>query len=121
MTIAKNYLDEGELLTLNRIVNAYLEFAELQALNRKPMKMADWIVKLDDFLKLSGRGLLQHAGKISASDARENAEAEYARYRRFLDSQPRRVDDDLDRDAHEFKKLQKPTKLRKPKDVIEGE
>jgi len=84
---------------LNRIVNAYLEFAELQAMNRKPMAMRDWIVKLDDFLKLSERELLQHAGKISAADAREKAEAEFDRYRRFLDRQPRRIDDDLDRAA----------------------
>ena len=116
VSIAKNYLDEEELQTLNRIVNAYLEFAELQALSRKPMTMADWIVKLDEFLKLTGRELLHHAGKISADDAREKAEAEYERYRRLLDSQPRRIDDDLDQAAKEIKKLPKPRKPRKPKD-----
>jgi len=51
------------LNALNRIVSSYIEFAELQALNRKPMTMSDWIAKLDDFLKLSGRDLLMHAGK----------------------------------------------------------
>lgn len=61
--IAKNYLDQEELDALNRIVSAYLEFAELQALNRKPMHMADWISKLDDFLKLSDREILTHAGR----------------------------------------------------------
>lgn len=116
VSIAKNYLDEVELQTLNRIVNAYLEFAELQALNRKPMTMADWIVKLDDFLKLSGRELLQHAGKVSADDAREKAEAEYERYRRFLDSQPRRIDDDFNQAAREIKKIQKPRKPKKQSD-----
>ena len=116
VSIAKNYLDEEELQILNRIVNAYLEFAELQALSRKPMTMADWIVKLDEFLKLTGRELLHHAGKISADDAREKAEAEYERYRRLLDSQPRRIDDDLDQAAKEIKKLPKPRKPRKPKD-----
>ena len=116
VSIAKNYLDEEELQTLNRIVNAYLEFAELQALSRKPMTMADWIVKLDEFLKLTGRELLHHAGKISADDAREKAVAEYERYRRLLDSQPRRIDDDLDQAAKEIKKLPKPRKPRKPKD-----
>jgi hypothetical protein len=116
VSIAKNYLDHEELQTLNRIVNAYLEFAELQALSRKPMTMADWIVKLDEFLKLTGRELLHHAGKISADDAREKAEAEYERYRRLLDSQPRRIDDDLDQAAKEIKKLPKPRKPRKSKD-----
>ena len=116
VSIAKNYLDGEELGALNRIVNAYLEFAELQAMNRKPMAMRDWIVKLDDFLKLSGRELLQHAGKISAADAREKAEAEFDRYRRFLDSQPRRIDDDFERAANEIKKRPKPKKPRKPQD-----
>lgn len=114
VSIAKNYLDREELEALNRIVNAYLEFAELQAMNRKPMTMAGWIVKLDDFLKLSGRELLQNAGKISADDAREKAEAEYDRYRKFLDSQPRQVDDDLDRTVTEIKKL--PKKPKKPEE-----
>ncbi|MBP9903744.1 MAG: virulence RhuM family protein, partial [Verrucomicrobia bacterium] len=63
--VAKNYLTEDELQVLNRIVNLYLEYAELQALERKPMTMRDWIAKLDDFLKLSGRELLDHAGKVS--------------------------------------------------------
>ena len=93
----KKHLDADELEILNRTVNAYLEFAELQALNRKEMTMADWITKLDDFLKLSGRELLNHAGKISADDAKEKAEMEYAQYRLFVDSQPRAIDDALDR------------------------
>ena len=50
---AKNYLTAEELDTLNRIVSMYLDFAELQALNRKPMYMRDWIAKLDDFLRVS--------------------------------------------------------------------
>ena len=67
--IAKNYLAADELEALNRIVNAYLEFAELQALNRKPMYMGDWVAKLDDFLRLSERKILRHAGKVSHDDA----------------------------------------------------
>ena len=63
--IAKNYLTAKELEALNRVVNAYLEFAELQALNRKPMYMRDWISKLDDFLRLGEREILTHAGTIS--------------------------------------------------------
>jgi hypothetical protein len=81
VAIAKNYLSEKELEILNRIVTFYLEFAELQALDRKPMYMRDWIVKLDDFLKLSGRELLDHAGTVSHEQALEKAHAEYAVYR----------------------------------------
>lgn len=77
---AKNYLSEDELDTLNRIVNMYLEFAELQAKQRKPMYMADWIQKLDDFMKLSGRDVLDHAGKISHEMAMLKAEAELSKY-----------------------------------------
>lgn len=80
VAIAKNYLGAVELEALNRIVNAYLEFAELQALTRKPMYMADWIAKLDDFLRLSERQVLQHAGKVSHEDAVARAELEYDRF-----------------------------------------
>jgi len=80
VTIAKNYLSEKELDALNRIVTVYLEFAELQALDRKPMYMRDWIAKLDDFLRLSGRNLLKHAGKISAEEAAQKAELEFDKF-----------------------------------------
>src|ERR1039457_788697 len=80
VSVAKNYLNEEELQTLNRIVNLYIEFAELQALDRKPMTMRNWIEKLAEFLKISGRELLNHAGKISAETARAKAEREYDRY-----------------------------------------
>ncbi|MBN1866166.1 virulence RhuM family protein [Candidatus Sumerlaeota bacterium] len=79
--IAKNYLNGEELNALNRIVTAYLEFAELQALNRRPMYMRDWIGKLDEFLVLSGRELLSHAGMISHDQALDKARVEYERYR----------------------------------------
>ncbi len=72
--IAKNYLSEKELKQLNLIVTLYLDFAELQASNERPMKMADWIQKLDEFLKLSERKLLTNTGKISAGDAAKKAE-----------------------------------------------
>ena len=78
--VAKNYLNHDELEALNRIVNAYLEFAELQALDRKPMYMAEWIRKLDDFLRLSDREILTHAGKVSHDDAVAKAELEYERF-----------------------------------------
>ena len=79
---AKNYLTAEELDTLNRIVSLYLDFAELQAQSHTPMYMKDWIQKLDDFLKLSGRELLAHVGKISAEVAREKASLEYDKFRR---------------------------------------
>lgn len=79
---AKNYLTAEELDTLNRIVSLYLDFAELQAQSHTPMYMKDWIRKLDDFLKLSGRELLTHTGKISAEVARGKASLEYDKFRR---------------------------------------
>ena len=78
---AKNYLTKEELETLNRIVNLYLEFAEFQAINHKPMYMKDWIQKLDDFLKLSGKELLTHAGVISAEVAKLKADTEYDKFK----------------------------------------
>lgn len=68
VSIAKNYLDADELQTLNRIVNLYIEFAELKALEKKPMTMSRWVEKLDEFLKISGRELLDHAGHISGGN-----------------------------------------------------
>ena len=79
--IAKNYLSSDELDTLNRIVSLYLDFAELQAKSHKPMYMKDWIQKLDDFLKLSGKELLAHAGKISAELAKQKANTEYDKFK----------------------------------------
>ena len=90
VAIAKNYLTADELQVLNRIVNLYIEYAELQALERRPMTMEDWIAKLDEFMRISGRELLDHAGGISAEQARLKAEDEYERYRKLLDSQPDR-------------------------------
>ncbi|MCD6206433.1 MAG: virulence RhuM family protein, partial [Methanosarcinales archaeon] len=90
--IAKNYLNSEELDMLNRIVMAYLEFAEIQALERKPMYMSDWIAKLDDFLKLSGRELLTHAGNISHKQALEKAQIEYGKHRIMQINQPSAVE-----------------------------
>ncbi len=112
--VAKNYLTEEELKVLNRIVNLYIEYAELQALERRPMTMRDWIAKLDEFLKASGRKLLDHAGTISAEAAKAKAELEYERYRAFLDTQPRLVDADFEKAAKELQKLPAP-KPAKPK------
>ncbi|MBD5184241.1 MAG: virulence RhuM family protein [Bacteroidales bacterium] len=79
--IAKNYLSEDEVDMLNRIVNLYLDFAELQAKSHVPMYMKDWIKKLDDFLTLSGKELLTHAGSVSAEIAKLKVDAEYEKFR----------------------------------------
>ncbi len=79
--VAKNYLSEVELNILNRIVTAYLEFAELQALNRKPMYMGDWVSRLDDFLRMAGNEVLDNAGSISHDQALTKASAEYEKHR----------------------------------------
>lgn len=80
--IAKNYLSGKELNQLNLIVSMYLDFAELQATNGRLMKMADWVDKLDQFLKLSERKLLVNAGSVSAEQAAQKAETEFERYRK---------------------------------------
>lgn len=79
--IAKNYLNEKELDVLNRMVTAYLELAELQALNRKPMYMKDWINRLDDFLTMTGSEILTNAGSISHQKALDKAHKEYEKYK----------------------------------------
>jgi hypothetical protein len=111
--IAKNYLNEEELQALNRIVNAYLEVAEIQARRRRVMTMRDWIVKLDDFLKLSEFQLLDHAGKISAEAAKAKAELEYERYRVRVDAQPRAVDAAFEKVVKELEKLPAPSRKKK--------
>jgi hypothetical protein len=80
--IAKNYLNEEELLELNNLVEQYLIFAEGQAMRRIPMRMKDWIKKLDGFLNLNERNILTHAGKVSHQLAVETAEGEYDKFAR---------------------------------------
>lgn len=105
--IAKNYLSENELDTLNRIVSLYLDFAELQAKSHTPMYMKDWIQKLDDFLKLSGKALLTHAGKISAELAKDKADSEYHKFRERTAQQLSPVEKDF---LANFEKMQKKIK-----------
>ncbi len=90
--IAKNYLTEEELQVLHRIVSIYIDYAELQAMERKPMTMQDWIRKLDEFLKISGRELLDHAGQVTADVARAKAELEYDKFRSLQDTKPQPID-----------------------------
>ena len=115
VTIAKNYLTADELDALNRIVTAYLEFAELQALNRNPMYMSDWIAKLDDFLRLSDREILTHAGKISHDAAKEKAESELAFFRQQQAALPQPVDDHFTESLDELKKIESQAKGAKKK------
>ena len=115
VSVAKNYLGEEELQSLNRIVNLYIEFAELQALDRRPMTMRNWVEKLDEFLKISGRKLLDHAGTVSAETARAKAEREYDRYRVLADAQPRPVDADFEQAAKRVQKLARPKKPKRRK------
>ena len=79
--VAKNYLTKEEITSLNRIVSLYLDFAEMQAEEHRPMYMKDWITILDDFLRISRKDILTHAGKISAKLAKEKADKEYDKFK----------------------------------------
>lgn len=94
-SIAKNYLKEDELNILNRLVSAYLEFAELQAIRQKPMHMKDWVQKLDDFIKMSDSELLENAGKISHEQAKIKAELEFEKYREKTKDELSKVEKDF--------------------------
>ncbi|UCZ55772.1 virulence RhuM family protein [Desulfurispirillum indicum] len=89
VSIAKNYLNEEELAALNNLVEQYLIFAQGQAMRRVPMYMRDWIKKLDSFMTLNDRDILNHAGKISHEMAKQLAESEYEKFhgKRLLDSE----------------------------------
>ena len=93
-SIAKNYLQEDEIKILNRLVTAYLEFAELQAIRQRPMYMKDWVGKLDDFIKMSGSDLLDNAGKISHEEAKIKAKLEYEKYKERSKDQLTEVEKD---------------------------
>jgi hypothetical protein len=93
--IAKNYLIEDELNILNRMVTAYLEVAEIQAMNRTPMYMKDWIERLDGFLTMTGKNILTHAGSISHELAIEKAHAEYEKYKERTKNELSKVEIDL--------------------------
>jgi hypothetical protein len=104
--IAKNYLKAEEINILNRVVAAYLELAELQALGRKPMYMRDWIARLDEFLKMTGREILSHAGTVSHQDALDKAQAEYEKYRQKHLNDPSPVEKHFIEAVEETKKLE---------------
>ncbi len=77
---AKNYLDENELKILNNLLSGYFDFAEISAIEHKPMYMSDYVKQLDAILSSGGRPLLQGAGTISHARAVEKAKAEYRKY-----------------------------------------
>jgi len=80
VSIAKNYLSKEDMIGLNEVVTMYLDYAASQARKRKPMHMADWVEKLDGFLKFNEHNILSNAGKISHQFALEHAEKEFERY-----------------------------------------
>jgi len=97
VSIAKNYLNEEELRALNNLVEQYLIFAEGQAMRRIPMYMKDWIAKLDAFLQLNDREILQNAGSVSHELAKQNAELEYDKYKKLQQSALSKADKDFDK------------------------
>jgi hypothetical protein len=110
--VAKNYLTEPELRQLNLIVDQYLSFAELQAQQRKPMGMSDWARKLNDFLTLNDREILNDAGKVTHQLAKELAETQFEKFdaaRRTFEA--RNPVSDFDK---QVKRLE--AKKKKPKD-----
>lgn len=117
--VAKNYLNEAELKQLNLIVDQYLSFAELQAQQRKPMHMADWARKLNDFLTLNDREILQDAGKVSRQLAEQLAHEQFEKFdahRRAFEAQNPVSDFD-----QSVKRLEEQKRLqRKPKNKPRG-
>lgn len=105
--IAKNYLDENELNMLNRMVTAYIEIAEIQAMSQTPMYMKDWIERLDDFLKITGKDTLDHAGKISHEKALQKANEEYLSYKEKTKNELSKIEEDF------IKQIDKTAKILK--------
>ncbi len=108
--IAKNYLNEQELLILNNLVEQYLIFAEGQAMQRIPMYMQDWIDKLHAFLKINNKNILENAGEISHKLAKEIAEKEYSKYYKRQINKPSKTDLYFDDFVNETTKLIKKIK-----------
>ena len=109
--IAKNYLSAEELDTLNRIVTAYIEVAELQAQARQAMTMRDWAAELDNFLRLTRKDILTHAGKVSAQAALDKAQAAYAQFQARVCNLPSVVERDFETAiAQPVKQLEKSRK-----------
>jgi len=108
--IAKNYLGEDELTLLNRMVTAYLEMAELQAMNRQTMKMTDWTERLNQFLSMTGRDLLDHAGSVSHEMAIGKAHQEYAVFHAKRLEEPTKVEKHFMKAEAELRAIEQATK-----------
>ena len=101
VAIAKNYLDQDEMVQLQRLVNAYLDVAEDMALRQIPMTMADWEERLNRFIAATDREILQDAGKVSAEIAKTHAESEFEKYRIIQD---RLFESDFDKQVKALEK-----------------
>lgn len=110
--IAKNYLEQDEMKSLERIVSMYLDYAENQAARQIPMKMTDWIEKLDAFLTFNEYEILQDAGKVSHAVAKALAEKEYEAFRVIQD---RAFESDFERDTSRVLASNKPTRKKMKK------
>ena len=106
VAIAKNYLNEEELAVLNNLVEQYLVFAEGQAMRRIPMRMVDWVIKLDGFLQLNERDILTHAGHLSHDAAATHAENEYDAFHRQRLAELAQKPDDFDQVIQHLPKAQ---------------
>lgn len=95
MEVAKNYLTQPELDALNKIVTAYLDIAEVHALNQEPMYMKDWLETIDDYLKMTRRDILTSSGHISHKQALDKAHAEYTKYKNRLENTISPVEQDF--------------------------
>ncbi len=102
-------MKEKEIKELERIVTMYLDFAELQAERQIPMKMADWVTRLDAFLQFNEYQILKDAGKVSAEVAKNLAEKEFEKFRVIQDKV---FESDFDKEIKKIKTSQKPNKKK---------
>lgn len=104
--IAKNYLNDQELDALNKIVTAYLDIAEVQALNHEPMYMKDWLATIDDYLKLTRREILTTKGTVSHQEALKKAHTEYDKFKKRQDDILSNVEKDFIKSIGSLEKLE---------------
>jgi len=112
VAVAKNYLEEGEIKALERIVSMYLDYAENQAARQIPMRMAEWVEKLDAFLKFNEYDVLTNAGRVSHEVAKELAEKQYLA---FDIAQDRSFESDFERASKKILGRKRATKKEKVK------
>lgn len=121
ISVAKNYLSEQELQVLNRLVSAYLDIAEVNAMQRKAMAMKDWIEVLDGFIRMSRQDILRDAGKISAELARQKAITEYDNYGKISGSELSEVEkqfiDSLEKTRKQLEQKKKKNSMDSPTQI----